>query len=54
MMKMTDTEIIEQILHGNQNVFEILASRYQRLVYGLAAHRTRSFEDAEEVRGIST
>jgi hypothetical protein len=37
MMKMTDKEIIEQILHGNQNAFEILVSRYQRLVYGLAA-----------------
>lgn len=48
-MKMTDKEIIEQILHGNQNAFEILVSRYQRLVYGLAAHRTRSFEDAKDV-----
>ena len=48
-MKMTDIGIIEQILHGNQNAFEILVSRYQRLVYGLAAHRTRSFEDVKDV-----
>jgi len=48
-MKITDKEIIEQILHGNQNAFEILVSRYQRLVYGLAVHRTRSFEDAKDV-----
>jgi len=49
MCEMTDKEIIEQTLHGNQNAFEILVSRYQRLVYGLAAHRMRSFEDAKDV-----
>ena len=47
--KLTDIELIGQVLAGNQQAYAGLVKRHQRFVFTLALRFTRSREDAEEV-----
>jgi RNA polymerase sigma factor (sigma-70 family) len=47
--KLSDTELIEQTLAGNQSAYADLVRRHQRFVFTLAMRYTKSREDAEEV-----
>jgi len=47
--KLTDIELIEQTLTGNQSAYADLVKRHQRFVFTLAMRFTKSREDAEEV-----
>ena len=45
----TDTELISQVLNGNQNAFGLLVERYQNFVFTITLRYVKSREDAEEV-----
>jgi RNA polymerase sigma factor (sigma-70 family) len=47
--KLTDIELIEQTLAGNQQAYADLVKRHQRFVFTLALRFTKTREDAEEV-----
>jgi RNA polymerase sigma factor (sigma-70 family) len=47
--KLTDIELIEQTLAGNQSAYADLVKRHQRFVFTLAMRFTKTREDAEEV-----
>lgn len=47
--KLTDIELIEQTLAGDQGAYAILVKRHQRFVFTLAMRFTKTREDAEEV-----
>lgn len=49
MTELTDNELIEGILNGDQGYFEELIGRYSSKAYNLAFRLTRNKEDAEEV-----
>jgi RNA polymerase sigma-70 factor (ECF subfamily) len=46
---LSDTEIIKQVLSGNQQAYAGLVSRYQSYVFTLTLRFIKSREDAEEV-----
>lgn len=45
----TDTDIISQVLQGNQNAYAMLVERYQNFVFTIVLRYVKSREDAEEV-----
>ena len=47
--KLSDIELIEQTLAGNQSAYADLIKRHQRFVFTLAMRFAKSREDAEEV-----
>src|SRR5476651_1859325 len=47
--KLSDIELIQQTLAGNQAAYADLIKRHQRFVFTLAMRFTKSREDAEEV-----
>ncbi|RYY32312.1 MAG: sigma-70 family RNA polymerase sigma factor [Sphingobacteriaceae bacterium] len=47
--KLTDIELIERTLAGDQSAYADLVRRHQRFVFTLALRFTKSREDAEEV-----
>jgi len=47
--KLTDIELIDQALAGNQGAYAILMKRHQRFVFTLALRFAKSREDAEEI-----
>jgi len=48
-MKHDDVELVSQTLTGNQDAFGKLVRRYQGLVFGLAYHRVKNAQDAEDI-----
>src|SRR5476649_2612128 len=47
--KLSDTELIEQTLAGNQQAYADLVKRHQRFVFTLALRFAKNREDAEEI-----
>lgn len=47
--ELSDNEIIQQVLGGNQQVYSQLVTRYQSYVFTLALRMLKTREDAEEV-----
>jgi RNA polymerase sigma-70 factor (ECF subfamily) len=47
--KLSDLELIEQTLAGNQSAYADLVKRHQRYIFTLAIRFTKSREDAEEI-----
>ena len=47
--KLTDIELIDQTLAGNQGAYDILIKRHQRFVFTLALRFAKGREDAEEI-----
>ena len=47
--ELTDTDIIQQVLQGNQNAFATLVDRYQGFVFTIVLRYVKAREDAEEV-----
>ena len=47
--KLSDIELIEQVLAGNQAAYADLVRRHQRFVFTLAMRYAKSREDAEEI-----
>jgi RNA polymerase sigma factor (sigma-70 family) len=47
--KLSDIELIQQTMAGNQSAYADLVKRHQRFVFTLAVRFTKSREDAEEV-----
>jgi RNA polymerase sigma-70 factor (ECF subfamily) len=47
--KLTDIELIDQSLAGNQGAYAALIKRHQRFVFTLALRFAKSREDAEEI-----
>lgn len=48
-IKTTDTELISQVLAGNQSAYADLIKRHQRFVFTLALRFSKNREDAEEI-----
>jgi RNA polymerase sigma-70 factor (ECF subfamily) len=46
---LTDTELIERILRGEQQLFAVLVERYQNMVFSVAFRFANNREDAEEL-----
>ncbi|HUR67224.1 MAG TPA: RNA polymerase sigma factor [Chitinophagaceae bacterium] len=46
---LSDNEIINQVISGNQQAYAVLVNRYQSYVFTLALRIVKSREDAEEV-----
>jgi RNA polymerase sigma-70 factor (ECF subfamily) len=46
---LTDTELIEKILRGEQQLFAVLVERYQNMVFSVAFRFANNREDAEEL-----
>lgn len=49
MKKITDNEIIDSLLRGNQNDFALLVERYKDKAFSLLVNILKNREDAEEV-----
>jgi len=47
--ELTDTDIIQQVLQGNQSAYATLVSRYQSFVFTIVLRYVKAREDAEEV-----
>src|SRR5256885_15266407 len=47
--ELADTDIIGQVLQGNQNSYAMLVQRYQNYVFTIVLRYVKSREDAEEV-----
>lgn len=47
--ELTDTDIIQQVLQGNQAAYATLVSRYQSFVFTIVLRYVKAREDAEEV-----
>lgn len=47
--ELTDTDIIQQVLLGNQNAYATLVARYQSFVFTIVLRYVKAREDAEEV-----
>jgi RNA polymerase sigma factor (sigma-70 family) len=47
--KLTDIELIQQVLAGNQSAYADLVKRHQRFVFSLAMRFAKNREDAEEI-----
>jgi RNA polymerase sigma factor (sigma-70 family) len=47
--KLTDIELIQQVLAGNQAAYADLVKRHQRFVFSLAMRFAKNREDAEEI-----
>ena len=47
--KLSDIDLIEQTLAGNQSAYADLVKRHQRFVFTLAMRFAKSREDAEEI-----
>ncbi|MDB5014503.1 MAG: polymerase subunit sigma [Daejeonella sp.] len=47
--KLSDIELIAQVLNGNQSAYAELVKRHQRFVFTLALRFSKSREDAEEI-----
>ncbi|GGH10803.1 RNA polymerase sigma factor [Mucilaginibacter phyllosphaerae] len=47
--KLSDIELIQQTLNGNQSAYADLVKRHQRFVFTLALRFAKSREDAEEI-----
>jgi RNA polymerase sigma factor (sigma-70 family) len=47
--ELTDTDIIQQVLQGNQSAYATLVSRYQNFVFTIVLRYVKAREDAEEV-----
>src|SRR5476651_369218 len=47
--KLSDTELIDQTLAGNQSAYADLVKRHQRFVFTLALRFAKVREDAEEI-----
>ncbi len=45
----TDTDIISQVLLGNQNAYAMLVERYQNFVFTIVLRYIKSREDGEEI-----
>ena len=46
---MSDAEIIERILNGNVNSFEIIVKKYEKMIYNLAVTKTQNRETAQDI-----
>lgn len=46
---LTDTEVINRVLHGEQALFGLLVERYRNFVFTLVLRFTANREDAEEI-----
>ncbi len=46
---LNDTEIINQVVGGNQQAYALLVNRYQEYVFTLVLRIVKNREDAEEV-----
>src|SRR6201991_2554666 len=47
--KLSDIELIQQTLSGNQSAYAALVKRHQRFVFTLAMRFAKNREDAEEI-----
>lgn len=47
--ELTDTDIIQKVLLGNQNAYATLVNRYQSYVFTIVLRYVKAREDAEEV-----
>jgi RNA polymerase sigma factor (sigma-70 family) len=47
--KLTDIELIQQVLAGNQSAYADLVKRHQRFVFSLGMRFAKNREDAEEI-----
>lgn len=47
--ELTDTDIIQQVLQGNQSAYATLVNRYQNFVFTIVLRYIKAREDAEEV-----
>jgi RNA polymerase sigma factor (sigma-70 family) len=45
----TDSELIDEVLAGNQSAYALLVKRHQRFVFSLAMRFAKKREDAEEI-----
>lgn len=45
----TDLEVIDQVLKGNQQKYELLVKKYQAFAFTIALRYTKNREDAEEL-----
>ena len=48
-MRLSDSDLIRQMLEGNTAAFEMLIERYKDSVYGFAFHLVRDFSDAQDL-----
>jgi len=45
----SDEEIIEKVLSGNVNAFEIIVKKYEKMIYNLTMTKTRNRETAQDI-----
>ena len=47
--EMSDSEIIEKVLSGDVDSFEILVKKYEKMIYNLAMTKTQNRENAQDI-----
>ncbi|MCL1859895.1 MAG: sigma-70 family RNA polymerase sigma factor [Oscillospiraceae bacterium] len=48
-IKMSDSEIIEKVLSGDVDYFEIIVKKYEKMIYNLAIVKTHNRENAQDI-----
>jgi len=47
--EVSDAEIIEKVLSGDVNAFEVIVKKYEKMIYNLAMTKTQSKENAQDI-----
>ncbi len=48
-MERSDEELASSVLEGDEEAFELMFTRYRRLVYAIAFQHVREHESAEDI-----
>lgn len=49
MLKVSDEELVQQVLSGKRKAFETLVDRYQKIIFNTAYRTTRNYEDSQDI-----
>jgi RNA polymerase sigma-70 factor (ECF subfamily) len=49
MIKISDKDLVKQVLSGKRKAFETLVERYQKTVFNVAYRSTKDFDDSQDI-----
>jgi RNA polymerase sigma-70 factor (ECF subfamily) len=49
MIKISDEDLVEQILSGKRKAFETLVERYQKTIFNVAYRSTKNYDDSQDI-----
>ena len=49
MIKISDEDLVQQVLSGKRKAFETVVERYQKTVFNVAFRATKNYEDSQDI-----